>query len=210
MGTDIHGVFQKRTPEGWKDIPSEYTQDRHYMLFAWLGNVRNGTGFAGVPTHDPIKPLSDGRGYPDDFEVDDDDYHPNTEMGNIDPRRRKWVDLDDEDGHGLNIWMGDHSHSWVTGDEVLAGELPTITRTGIIERAQYEAWDKVSQPGSWAGGVSGPGVKIGDMDSLTDDDTYVRVRWQRAIGEELDYFIDEVKRLKEQHGEVRFVFGFDS
>jgi hypothetical protein len=26
----------------------------------------------------------------------------------------------------------------------------------------------------------------------------------------LDYFVDEVRRLKELHGEVRVVFGFDS
>lgn len=41
----------------------------------------------------------------------------------------------------------------------------------------------------------------------------VRVQWtldNEAIYKEFAYFIDEVKRLHELHGEVRMVFGFDS
>lgn len=58
MGTDIHCVFQKKCPEGWEDIESEYEEGRHYTLFAWLGDVRNGFGVAGVKTHTELAPLS--------------------------------------------------------------------------------------------------------------------------------------------------------
>lgn len=45
MGTDIHGVFQRRTETGWEDVEHQYSEDRHYALFAWLGDVRFVFGF---------------------------------------------------------------------------------------------------------------------------------------------------------------------
>ena len=35
-------------------------------VFAALADVRNGYGFAGVPTHEAIKPISEARGLPED------------------------------------------------------------------------------------------------------------------------------------------------
>lgn len=40
--------------------------------------------------------------------------------------------------------------------------------------------------------------------------THVRVSWETGLKDELRYFFDEVRRLQEEHGQVRFVFGFDS
>jgi hypothetical protein len=68
MGTDVHAVWQAKKGDKWVDIESTWDQNRHYFLFAWLADVRNGFGFAGIPTHDPIKPISERRGLPDDFE----------------------------------------------------------------------------------------------------------------------------------------------
>ena len=42
---------------------------------------------------------------------------------------------------------------------------------------------------------------------------FVQVHWQCSPDEmrqEFAYFTDEVSRLMEQHGEIRFVCGFDS
>jgi len=192
MGTDVHSVFQKKTAEGWEDIESEYPQDRHYTLFAWIGNVRNGFGFAGVPTHNRIEPLSDNRGFPDDFKVVDEDRDPAAE------------------GH-LSMWMGDHSHSWLSADEILAAEPPRILRTGVISIEQFRAWDGNSSPNIWCGSVSGPGVVVaGSPSEVKDDTSHVRIGWFEDTKESFAYFVDEVRRLKELHGEVRFVFGFDS
>lgn len=206
MGSDIHGVWQARKNGVWVDVESKWEQDRHYFLFAWLADVRNGYGFAGVPTHEPIKPIAEPKGLPDGFEVVDGEYHP-TVVEAIDPRRSKY--LDDEDRKNPRAWIGDHSHSWLTADEILEAELPVaVKRTGVMEVMDYHQWDKVSVPESCCGGVGGPGVVVSSPYEITEKTTHVQVEWMG--GHELQYFIDEVKRLKELHGEVRLVFGFDS
>lgn len=221
MGTDIHGVFQRRNETGtWEDVPHNYEMNRHYQLFAVLAGVRNGRGFAGVVTGEPVKPISEPRGYPfdpdnhhHDFDVDlDEDSHPISTLDHMDPRRQKWH----EKGEPMQIWMGDHSHSWLTGAEMLAwyATAPEALQTGILSRAEYEAWDKVSQPGSYCGGVSGPGVVVINDSRVemenTPDWTYVRCHWGSDLRKELAYFFDEVARLQREYGEIRFVFGFDS
>jgi hypothetical protein len=149
METDIHGVWQKRAGESWEDVESKYNQERHDYLFAWLGNVRNGFGFAGRPTHEPVASMTDCRGLPDDFE--NDGYaHKVSDFAFICPRRREWQDEGDFD-----VWMGDHSFSWIHVYEVLSNE-------------------------------------------------------EFCADENVAYFADECRRLKELHGDVRFVFGFDS
>lgn len=204
MGTDVHVVFQKKTEAGWEDIPHNYEENRHYLLFSWLASVRNGRGFAGVATYKPIKPISEPRGYPHDFVVEDDD-HPVANKGLLGPSG-KWH----EEGEPLNVWLGDHSHSWLTADEILAAERQAkLWRTGIVPRAFFDQWDGHTEPESWSGGITGPGVVVADSPTdVRDDSTYVRIFWLSPDG--LDYFVDEVRRLKNEHGEVRMVFGFDS
>lgn len=63
---------------------------RNYDLFAALAGVRNGRGFAGVYTGEPLKPIAEPRGVPDD----------------ADPRTVKY--LSDE-----------HTPSWLTLTEIL-------------------------------------------------------------------------------------------
>lgn len=205
MGTDIHGVFQARKDGEWIDVPSEYEQDRHYLLFAWLGNVRNGFGFAGCKTHTPITPLTDCRGLPEDFQVEED-HHPIASIEVLDPRRRKWHEEDEP----LEIWMGDHSQSYVLGEEIVGAELPTITRSGIVDKALFEKWDGKSAPTDWCGGAWGSGIKVDAPDAIDENTTHVTVEWVESTSETLAYFIDEVRRLMDKHGDIRFVFGFDN
>lgn len=40
--------------------------------------------------------------------------------------------------------------------------------------------------------------------------THVKVRWKVTVGSLTEYFFKEVKRLVDEHGEIRMVFGFDS
>lgn len=204
MGTDIHCVFQARNNNDWIDIPSQYDERRQYSLFAWLGNVRNGVGFAGVPTHNCITPLQSSRGYPDNFEVCDD-THPITSEALL-GWRLKYHRPEDP----LEIWMGDHSHGWLTADEILQATPPTIMRTGVISLEDYRAWDGNSQPEDWSGGIWGQGIKISEPQDITGATTHVRVSWLSNLLLEFSDFLTEIKRLKNQHGEVRMVFGFDS
>lgn len=77
MGTDIHlFVHVKQADGSWVYAPDAIPEGaraeaRNYPLFAILADVRNGFGFAGSATHDPVDPLFAGRGLPPDFAVDD-------------------------------------------------------------------------------------------------------------------------------------------
>lgn len=205
MGTDIHGIFQAKKDGVWIDIPHKWEQDRHYFLFAWLAGVRNGFGFAGVETHTPLIPINDEpRGLPDDFAMVDD-CHP-TDYENFDPGKQKYTDKSERE-----YWMGDHSHSWLLADEILAAQPPlAVTRSGVITKEQYGAWDGRSRPDSYSGGIFGKGIVTSDPESIGPYTTHVRVHWQQDSAAELAYFIDEVRRLRDEYGDVRLVFGFDS
>ena len=191
MGTDVHGVFQAKRGDKWEDVESIWEQDRHYALFAWLAGVRNGYGFAGIPTHAPLIPLAEGRGLPVDFKTNAyGDQHPSP--------------LDAE-----GIWMGDHSHTWLTADEILSATPPTFWRTGVVTKEWFLLWDGTSAPEGWSGSVSGGGVRTDDPVHVTAETTHVRIYWKER-GNGFDYFLNEVRRLKDLHGEVRLVVGFDS
>lgn len=206
MGTDIHAAFQKKaSDEKWEDIEHKYEENRHYFLFAWLADVRNGFGFAGVPTHAPIRPIAEPRGLPDDFLMDADS-HPVTSLEVMGHRKEYH-----QEGDELAVWMGDHTHSWLMADEILSAPLPDrVWKTGIVDRAFFDTWDAVSMPDEWSGGISGPDVRVADSPTLvTEESTHVRIYWMQTKNV-LSYFIDEIRRLKNEHGEVRMVFGFDS
>lgn len=204
MGCDIHAVWQARKDGKWVDVESTWDQDRHYFLFSWLADVRNGHGFAGIPTYTPIKPISQPRGLPDDF--DGGEEHP-TFLEALAPHRREY----EEDKEHPIAWMGDHSHSWLDVDEILDTPLPDkVWQTGIVERAFFDAWDGHTVPEEWSGGISGKGIEVAETPTdVTDTTTHVRIFWIKP-GDTLKYFTDEAKRLKALHGEVRLVFGFDS
>lgn len=215
MGTDIHGVFQRRNKETqqWEDIPHNYRMERHYQLFAALAGVRNGTGFAGVKTGEAMQPIADRRGYPEGFQVDEDTHKVAT-LEHIDPRRREYFAAGEDP---LEVWMGDHSHSWLTGEEMLAwfAAAPVVVQTGIISRGEYAAWDKKNPPANgWCGGIGGPSIVVIQDNAVEREQTpgwtHIRVEWESSLAHELAYFFDEVKRLADEFGEIRFVFGFDS
>lgn len=188
MGTDIHTVFQAKRGKEWVDVKSKFEENRHYFLFSWLADVRNGYGVAGVPTYDPVVPLAKPRGLPKDFTVEDDDTAHNGK------------------------WLGDHSHSWLTADEILGATPPNkgVMRTGVITVEQFKRWDGKAQPDNWAGSISGRGIEVAASPRLIGPTTtHVTIEWAMP-GDELTYFTDEVQRLKQEYGEVRVVFGFDS
>lgn len=120
MGADIHLVTQVRQPDGtWRDVEPDYRCPacqgtgkygtspacawcggsgkggqydwRDYRIFALLADVRNGDG---------VEPLAAPRGLPADFDVDDARGPNHLEHG--------------------GMWMGDHSHSWLTVAELSA------------------------------------------------------------------------------------------
>lgn len=208
MGCDIHGIWQKREGDTWIDVSSEYDQGQDYRLFTALAGVRAGDKAAW--------PIAEPRGLPHDFLMVDG-AHPIASADLLPPWLRKHSDECVAEGFG----MGEHTRSWLTAREMLAGRetLHRVYMTGIVDRATYEAWDGEVAPHEYYGGVGGAGVVM--FDGMNDNETIGRmfnvkqwthrtVNWFEDQSVELAYFFDEVKRLAELHGEVRFVFGFDS
>lgn len=189
MGTDIHHCFQAKINGQWQFIEGAYEGNRDSTLFAYLANVRNGFGFAGVPTHTPVKPISEPRGFPTDWAY-----------GNKAPI---------PDKYGESCWLGDHSHSWLTADEILSHNYLPIIRTGVIPLKQYKEWDGKSPPVIWCGMITGKNVFVATSpEEIKPHTTHVQIEWQSESRP--SYFLEEVQRLKDKYGEVRIIFGFDS
>lgn len=160
MGTDIHlrvekkdenGVWQYvKPPRTWSigdmDYPTptwddDYTnwsdpdvlnpEGRHYNLFAFLADVRNGVGFAGVYTGDRVEPQFPFRGVPDDAACVHEDDH----------------------------WLGDHSFTWATLTELLAAPWDIkFTSGGFVNEREYEAIDESGVPTVWCADIVGKNI----------------------------------------------------
>lgn len=166
MGCDIHLAVERRENGRWvrvlpppeiydpwlkeqadKGVGDYYTQrvavtwynDRNYDLFGMLANVRNGSGFAGCDTGNGFLPISEPRGFPDDLS---------------EGVKRLLSDERDEDDN--DIWMGDHSHSWLTLRELLDYNWDwQSVRRGWVDPWNFELFRRNGAPNSWCGGVSG-------------------------------------------------------
>lgn len=211
MGCDIHGVFQKYNSEigAWEDIPSLYKQNRNYQLFSVLAGVRQ--------SHiDPIDPISPPRGLPEDFEqvlIHGDFEHPVKSKKFLTPFMRLYGD--DPDFPMRSVWMGDHSYSWLSGEEMLSwySSSPKQLCSGVISQEQYLKWDLKSPPYPYSQGVFGDGIRVVDEEDVPDEIlpwSHIRVTWEEDLCESLSFFFKEVERLCEEHGTIRFVFGLDS
>lgn len=194
MGTDIHGILQSRwsSDSNWFD-ECEIEDDRNYRLFAALAGVRNGYGFAGVYRHEPLEPIAGDRGIPDDFKMSDET-------------------------HGYRkTWMGDHSYTWMTLDEIINwdGWDKKLAMAGYISRQQYENWKPGTSPDSWSGDVRVPGKENADHNKgiFPDGWEYIRVEWaDTTVRECCETFLRWIEYAKSKCGnrEARIVIGFDS
>lgn len=147
MGCDIHMRAEVREASEWRpvgavfdsgwreDKTAEPWDGRNYDLFAILADVRNGHGFAGIPTGDGFNPIAEPRGIPEDAA----------------PESREFLESYDVDGH---------SHSWHTLADLLAYDWEQVTRRcGVIPAEEYERRQKSGEsPEAWSGGISGRGI----------------------------------------------------
>lgn len=158
MGTDIHFFMDKKVVDengnvDWVGVtPKKYDGNRHYYLFGWLANVRNGFGFAGCDLGDAIKPILPDpflRGLPDDIKA----------------RLAAQGEEDFLDGE----WLGDHSYNWLTSTEILeaAKDLGAIKKRGVISAEEWIKWDKVTPLESYSGGCFGRGIYTLDQSQVT-------------------------------------------
>lgn len=232
MGTDIHIKIQFRDKEtgewlygdAFIDKPmdkwtAEWNSkdgsveselgDRSYLRFAILGNVRNGRGFAGVYTHDPVPYISDCRGLPEDLK-----YPPAKSY-------KYFEDYQDDPDCLKAMWFGDHSFSWVTLRELMEYDYTrTLDRGGVVNLETYKKWKESgeTEPDGWVGGISGGGVVVSPEDNITEKTTHVQAFWKlplrNALSEHWFWCIEALLIEAERRGigpeDVRLVFGFDS
>jgi len=168
MGTDIHLTVEYRKQrysfeplaDHWTASRSLIYTDRSYNVFAILGNVRNGRGFAGIVTGSEFAFISDCRGLPDDI----------TEFA----RKRL---------------SGEHSATWVTLAELNAynWDAPHIT-TGVVDAKQYEIFKADGMPDGWSGDVSGHMVRHVSNEAMENhivrgdiEHVYTRIEWTRPV-----------------------------
>ena len=211
MGSDIHGLLQKRwSPGRAYETISEIEHGRNYILFAALAGVRN---------YYNIKPISEPRGIPDDISYDPDKTY-------------------DEEGKRLPgaLDLGDHSFSWLTLRELLDwdGWDQTFTLSGYVARTEYERMMAAGEtaPNNWCGGVGGGGtVKTSATEVIAgtapSDWNYVYCEWQGVVRDYCETFMKWLDYLKSAHdwmlypsphnpdyvpdtAALRIVFGFDS
>jgi len=208
MGCDIHAHVEVREDGQWHHweemFAAPFHVGRNYDLFAILANVRNGYGFAGVPTSGGFTPIDMPRGLPED----------------VTPEVKQESDDWGVDGH---------SHSWLTLAELLACDYDgqTVHQYGVVGPDQYQRWKDYGKPESWSAGVLGSMVKnvdhftmdqvIAHQGRLLDDPEgtayYTRVEWDEtyrdAVGERWFATLDALKELGEPEN-VRLVFWFDN
>lgn len=229
MGCDIHPHYEIQQEDGsWKfhDFRALYQTGtdedgpildygklfddplylgRHYRFFAFLANVRNGSGFAGCDTGDAVKPIAKPRGVPEDAS-------------------QEYKDAVDELG-------GDgHSHSWFTAKELVDADWDqTTVERGYISLSDYPRFKEQGNMDdmSSCGDVFGRNViKLTEADAATlleqatpeslkkDDRYYVNVEYRCPLKQELSYEYDTwlpvVLALHEDPTRIRMCFFFDN
>lgn len=166
--------------------------DRNYDVFAALAGVRNGTGFAGVYRHDPIVPIAEPRGVPEDA----------TEKS-------------------LTALSNEHTPTWLMLDEVMRYDWDQpLHRGGVVSLEEFDVYLRTGKPNGWCGGISGPNIVLVSVEVATqmvknkqmDPNTYVHLRWSDSLKPSAEAFLDRMKMLAAEAGErpVRLVFDFDS
>lgn len=207
MGCDIHIIVERQNTNGewlrvwahdWeKDDPigtPEMFRNRNYDLFGILADVRNGHGFAGIPTGSGWPSIAPDRGIPTDSTVTDAERNDYT--------------------------LGDHSFTWVGLDELKAFDWDGVKATayGIVTRDEYARMQREgeSRPKSWCGGISGLGVLTVTPQQLLERPmpfTHVSLQWtetaREGTGEWPTVVLPWLDSLADGHP-LRLVFGFDS
>lgn len=170
-----------------------FFDDRNYQLFAVLAGVRNAWD---------LTPIAEPRGLPQD----------------ISERAIAEHESDYDDGNpDARIWLGDHSWTWLTLEELERHDWDRkFVDSGILSLEEYDAWklSENSAPAGWCRGISGPRVVISAEEGpLKPNTSHLVCKWeqtQRAhIGERWFEFMARLHRLGAP-ADVRLVFGFDS
>lgn len=145
----------------------QYLYSRNYDVFAILGNVRNGSGFAGTRTSSGFEPISDQRGLPYDLSQEIRD-HLDRIGYRVEGNELVYLGGDEDDDlydvieKETDGWwsLGEHSLSWILLSEIDEYEWNrSVTKEGWVDPWQFEIFRREGQPHGWSGGISGMGVE---------------------------------------------------
>ncbi len=126
------------------------------------------------------------RRFPEEFQIDEDNFHGRT-------------------------WMGEDSHSWLSAAEIVTIKIPNVEFTGVVSKADFAVWDGISEPTKFFfGDTSRQGIVVDRPSGIGERTTHVQVDWSGETDGAIRDFVGEMLRLQSSHGEVRFVYGFDS
>ena len=193
---DLKAYMEERRRTCWYD-------DRNYELFAILANVRNGVGFAGVPTGDPVNYIVEPRGLPDD-------------MGEA-------VAVMSEDEE--NVGLGYHDHSWLTLYEIVSFDWEQVSqRSGWVDAESFKYFQKHHKPWTWCGDILGGDTKKVSQAEMIEavadgraDGMFTNVDWvetyRDCAGDNWWIFVDTIFAMigpTTSSKDIRVVFGFDS
>lgn len=225
MGCDIHICIQRQAVDGsWQEIPHqadrsawlktwksiegyalapEHFESRNYDLFGILANVRNGSGFAGITTGLGWPSIAPERGWPEGFDPEAVAPYPGYEFEG--PR-----------------FMGDHSHTWVSLEELKAFDWSQgTTLYGVISAEEFEKLGPDKRPESWSGGIAGPGIETYDIPTYLEmkrigrpmaPRPHVRTSWRNTAAEATgwpEHVLPWLEKLADGRP-LRLVIGFDS
>lgn len=195
------------------DLPvaPEVFHNRNYDLFGILANVRNGRGFAGIPTGQGWPSIAPGRGFPDG--IDPESYNRG-----------------DDDAYVRGVpsgYMGDHSFTYVTLNELQAFDWDGVSTTlyGVISEEEYltrKDAGTVTGPDSYCGDISGNGIGVYSNAASYEQAKaagtlaarpFVRISWVETAREATYDWPGKVIPFLEGIGKgrpVRLLLGFDS
>lgn len=203
MGCDIHLRVQARRDGVWHDVTDEAiadddgSDDRNYYVFAFLADVRNGSGVRDshgdkLYEFERIEPQFAFRGLPEGVEEFERD----------------------------KPWLGEHGHTWATLAEVRRAPWDVLVKDNmLVSPAAYFAWKREGKmPHSWCRGANS---RIVTEDEVTEADltgerwTHIamRVEWPALANCGFRQWMNRLDH--ERFGaatpdDVRVVMGFDS
>ena len=209
MGCDIHLIVEHRQNGKWRQAPFADFDDRSYLTFAALADVRNRW---------EIVPVSPPKGLPKDCSVREEIESPETLWGwGGETDRRPYFNL------------GDHSFSWIDLAELNHYDWnQTVTDSGYVGLEGFKEYVKNGRPNGWCQGVWGGKIVHVSNEEMTqrvenpkkfpqDQVPYTLVQWPITLSEECWGFMEFLKELNDYAHlnkinpvDLRIVFGFDS
>lgn len=209
MAPHITAVFQKKDGAHWSDVSSDYDEEGDQALFEWLGAAGGRQGSF------DIAPLAAHAGPPADFElVDGGTFHPVASVAIHAPSKRRLRALM-RAAAPSKICMGSADIRWIHVDQILSATPPRMTRAVGIPITFFRTWDGGALPDRWdllpidwkQHPPREPGVYARSYE-IADNTKYVAIDRDFDFADEFGYFLEELRRLKALHGEVRIVYAF--